>query len=176
MTPPSLTAHIAPARSPVGSVCRVYPGSHCFPHHVSTPRSKLLLVLPWITAVVSPVVALFLSCPSVYSQLRSQRDSLKMMSPCVPSLLKSTASARVDKERVEAEILQQPWALCGLLPLLSCPALPGSSRAPRSFWNKPKCSFLLGCDPFPEGSSHLFQVLAYFFFFFLAELRRCMRS
>lgn len=83
---------------------------------------------------------------------------------CVPSLLKSTASAGADKERVEAEILQPAWAPCGLRPLLSCPALPRSPRPPRSFWNKPKCSCLLGCDPFPEGSSHLFQVLAYFLF------------
>ena len=131
---------------------------------LNLPPSSLPIPSLWVVPVLQPQASSIVH--RTWTGDSFHRDSLKMTSPCVPSLLRNTASARVDKQRMEAEILQQPWVLCGLLPLFSCPALPRSSRAPRSFWNKPKCSCLLGCDPFPEGSSHLFQVLAYFFFFF----------
>lgn len=62
------------------------------------------------------------------------------------------------------EILQQPWALRGLLPLPLVSSLcPGHPRALALSGISLQVLLPSGCDPFPEGSSHLFQVLAYFF-------------
>ena len=121
----------------VGSLCRACPErDQSRRHHHSRPWSKPLPAPSPSSDHSSRLPShLYVSAlsSSFCSQPRSQGDSSKMDSHCVPALLKSRVSPRVDKERLEAEILQQPQALRGFLLLPSWPTMLQSLWPPLLF-------------------------------------------